>query len=169
MDKPLIFTEMESPIGTLTLVATENGLCQLLFGDFNGTGGKIRMWMAKRNMHREIIRDDAYFDETKKQLQEYFQGKRQMFDLPVDMQGTSFQKSVWEVLQRIPYGETQSYKQVAVAIHSPKAVRAIGAANNKNPIPIIVPCHRVIGSNGAIVGYGGGIEKKKQLLELEGA
>ncbi|QQK78244.1 methylated-DNA--[protein]-cysteine S-methyltransferase [Salicibibacter cibarius] len=160
---------MESPIGTLTLVATDKGLSQLLFGDFNETGAKIRTWMAKRNMRREIIRDDAYFTEATKQLQEYFHGERQAFNLPVDMQGTSFQKSVWEVLQRIPYGETQSYKQVAVAIHSPKAVRAIGSANNKNPLPIIVPCHRVIGSNGAIVGYGGGIEKKKKLLELEGA
>lgn len=169
MEEPVKFTEMETPIGVLTLVATEKGLCQLLFGDFNETGAKIRMRMAKRNMRREIIRDDAYFRETTKQLQEYFHGRREMFDLPVDMQGTTFQKSVWEVLQRIPYGETQSYKQVAIAIHSPKAVRAIGSANNKNPLPIIIPCHRVIGSNGAIVGYGGGIEKKKKLLELEGA
>ncbi|AXF57658.1 methylated-DNA--[protein]-cysteine S-methyltransferase [Salicibibacter kimchii] len=169
MEESVRFTEMETPIGTLTLVATEKGLCQLLYGDSNETCVKIRTWMAKKNMRREIIRDDSCFRETTKQLHEYFQGKRHVFDLPVDMYGTSFQKSVWEALQRIPYGETQSYKQVAVAIHSPKAVRAIGSANNKNPLPIIVPCHRVIGSNGAIVGYGGGIEKKKKLLELEGA
>src|SRR5699024_7590589 len=149
MEKYVRITEVESPIGTLTLTATEKGLCQLLFGDFNETGAQIRAWMAKGKLRRDIIRDDTYFSESKKQLQEYFQGQRQTFNLSMDMQGTAFQKSVWDVLQRIPYGETQSYKQVAIAIHAPKAVRAIGAANNKNPLPIIVPCHRVIGSNGS--------------------
>ncbi|SDI83368.1 methylated-DNA--[protein]-cysteine S-methyltransferase [Natribacillus halophilus] len=163
------FTEMESPVGIITLVATENGLCQLLFGDYRETNVKIRAWMAKRNIRGELQHDDDYFFDVREQLQEYFQGERQAFNLPIDIHGTSFQKHVWEALRHIPYGETQSYKQVATTLRAPKAVRAVGNANNQNPLPIIIPCHRVIGSNGAFVGYGGGIEKKKKLLALEGA
>lgn len=101
------------------------------------------------------------------QLREYFEGKRKEFDLPLALAGTEFQRSVWKALQTIPWGETRSYKDIAVQIGNPKATRAVGMANNRNPIPIIVPCHRVIGSDGSLIGYGGGLPMKRYLLELE--
>ncbi|MCL2662279.1 MAG: methylated-DNA--[protein]-cysteine S-methyltransferase [Oscillospiraceae bacterium] len=102
------------------------------------------------------------------QLDEYFAGKRKKFDIPINPHGTAFQLSVWKALQAIPYGKTRSYKQIAQAIGNPKACRAVGLANNKNPIWIIIPCHRVIGADGSLTGYGGGINMKKKLLEIEG-
>ncbi|HTS64290.1 MAG TPA: methylated-DNA--[protein]-cysteine S-methyltransferase [Candidatus Acidoferrales bacterium] len=118
-----------------------------------------------------LERDDAnpLLREAARQLRAYFGGKLREFDIPLNMQGTPFQKKVWEQLVQIPYGETRSYSQVAVAVGAPKAVRAVGAANGSNPVPIIVPCHRVIGSGGDLTGYGGGLPLKKRLLELEGA
>jgi methylated-DNA-[protein]-cysteine S-methyltransferase len=107
--------------------------------------------------------------EAARQLRAYFAGQLRRFDLPLDMQGTPFQLAVWRELERIPYGETRSYSQIAAAIGAPRAVRAVGAANGANPIPIVVPCHRVIGASGKLVGYGGGLPLKKRLLELEGA
>lgn len=107
--------------------------------------------------------------ETERQLRAYFAGELRDFRLPLDFQGTDFQKRVWRMLVTIPYGETRSYSQIALAIGSPQAVRAVGAANGANPIPIVVPCHRVIGAGGKLVGYGGGLPLKKRLLELEGA
>jgi len=106
-------------------------------------------------------------DITAMQLDEYFAGKRKSFDVPLRPQGTDFQRSVWKALEKIPYGKTRSYKQIAQAIGNPKACRAVGLANNKNPIWIIIPCHRVIGSDGALTGYGGGLNMKKKLLDLE--
>lgn len=104
---------------------------------------------------------------AKKQLDEYFAGERKVFDLPITFNGTDFQKKVWRALCEIPYGETRSYKEIAITIGNEKACRAVGMANNKNPITIIVPCHRVIGSNSKLVGYAGGLDMKKGLLELE--
>lgn len=101
------------------------------------------------------------------QLEEYFAGKRNSFDVPLDLKGTPFQKKVWEALKRIPYGETRSYQDVGTMTGNPRAVRAIGGANNKNPIAIIIPCHRVIGKDGSLTGYGGGLWRKKWLLEHE--
>ncbi|MBS1857834.1 MAG: methylated-DNA--[protein]-cysteine S-methyltransferase [Acidobacteria bacterium] len=112
---------------------------------------------------------DPLIAETARQLRAYFTGALRRFDLPLDMQGTPFQQRVWRQLQSIPYGETRSYRQVAAAIGAPAAVRAVGAANGANPVPIVVPCHRVIGAGGKLVGYGGGLELKQRLLELEGA
>ena len=112
---------------------------------------------------------DPLLAELARQLRAYFAGALKRFDLPLDPQGTSFQKRVWTQLQAIPFGETRSYRQVADAIGAGNAVRAVGAANGANPIPIVIPCHRVIGSGGKLVGYGGGLELKKRLLELEGA
>ena len=103
------------------------------------------------------------------QLTEYLQGERKAFDLPILLRGTPFQQQVWKALCEIPYGETRSYKQIAEAIGNPKSVRAVGMANNRNPLLIVVPCHRVIGANGKLVGYGAGIEKKEFLLRLEGS
>ena len=106
-------------------------------------------------------------DLAAKQLGEYFTGARKSFDLPLAPRGTDFQKAVWKALQDIPYGETRSYKQIAETIKSPKACRAVGMANNKNPIWIIIPCHRVIGADGSLTGYGGGLDMKEKLLKLE--
>ena len=107
--------------------------------------------------------------EAARQLRAYFAGALREFSLPLDLQGTEFQKRVWGQLAAIPYGETRSYLQIAQALGSPRAVRAVGAANGANPVPIVVPCHRVIGARGKLVGYGGGLAMKKRLLELEGA
>ena len=114
-----------------------------------------------------IEHETALIKEANRQLSEYLKGERQMFYLPLNPRGTDFQKRVWRALCDIPYGETQSYKQIAEAIGNPKAVRAVGMANNRNPITIVVPCHRVIGADGKLVGYGGGLEMKEFLLRLE--
>lgn len=106
-------------------------------------------------------------ERTASELGEYFKGKRKHFDIPLSLHGTPFQKVVWDALCHIPYGETRSYKEIATAIGRPKASRAVGMANNKNPIPLLVPCHRVIGANGLLVGYAGGLDLKKKLLQLE--
>jgi methylated-DNA-[protein]-cysteine S-methyltransferase len=106
--------------------------------------------------------------EAARQLEAYFVGDLRRFDLPLDMMGTAFQKRVWDELLQIPYGETRSYLQVAIAVGAAQAVRAVGAANGANPVPIVVPCHRVIGSSGKLTGYGGGLPLKKRLLQLEG-
>lgn len=106
-------------------------------------------------------------DEAAKQLNEYFKGQRKIFDLPLNPQGTGFQKQVWQALCKVPYGETRSYKDIAEMINNPKACRAVGMANNKNPIAIVVPCHRIVGANGKLIGYANGLEIKKYLLNLE--
>ncbi len=114
------------------------------------------------------INETLLIKEAARQLQEYFEGHRKDFALPLDPKGTQFQKDVWKALGMIPYGQTCSYKQIAEKVGSPKAYRAVGMANNKNPISIIIPCHRVIGANGKMVGYGGGLHIKEYLLALEG-
>jgi methylated-DNA-[protein]-cysteine S-methyltransferase len=111
--------------------------------------------------------DHSVLLQTETQLNEYFEGKRQNFDLPLDFIGTDFQKQVWKALLNIPFGETRTYLEIAAQIGNAKAVRAVGAANGKNPISIIAPCHRVIGANGKLVGFAGGLENKKILLEIE--
>ena len=141
----------------LRMVASDSGLRAI---DFHLT---YPVANATRNDRQPLLR------ETVQQLRAYFAGRLRAFDVPLDIQGTSFQKRVWSELVKIPYGETRSYMQVAVASGASHAVRAVGAANGANPIPIIVPCHRVIGSDGKLTGYGGGLPLKKRLLELEGA
>jgi methylated-DNA-[protein]-cysteine S-methyltransferase len=118
-------------------------------------------------MQPEYEPDDPVIVETIGQLQEYFSGRRKQFTVPLRLEGTPFQKTVWEALQAIPYGKTVSYAEIAARIGNPKAFRAVGMANNRNPIAIIVPCHRVIGKNGALVGYASGIAFKQGLLDLE--
>lgn len=114
------------------------------------------------------IKETDIIKEAASQLDEYFKGKRRTFDLPVLTKGTIFQESVWKALRTIPYGETRSYKDIAVQIGKAKACRAVGMANNRNPVPIIIPCHRVIGVKGRLVGYGGGLDIKERLLNIEG-
>lgn len=117
----------------------------------------------------EIYQETPVIKEAFRQLSEYFSGNRKTFNLPLLLKGTDFQKQVWQALLKIPFGETRSYKQIAEAIGNPKAVRAVGMANNKNPLLIVIPCHRVIGANGKLVGYAVGLDKKEYLLRLEGS
>ncbi len=140
-----------SPVGTIEIVSDGENLLEMKFLDEKKQGGS-------RN---KIIL------ETKKQLQEYFAGKRKKFDLPLKLEGTEFQKSVWKALQSIPYGVVVTYSDVAKMIGNPKAVRAVGQANNKNKLPVVVPCHRVVGKNGKLVGYAAGLWRKEFLIELE--
>lgn len=125
------------------------------------------------NNSADILKDGKYkevpapFKDICNQLDEYFRGERTVFDIPIMLNGTKFQKKVWEALQGIPYAQTVCYQEIANIVGSPKGYRAVGLANNKNPISIIIPCHRVIGKNGSLVGFGGGLEKKQFLLDLE--
>jgi methylated-DNA-[protein]-cysteine S-methyltransferase len=154
MNDVTIYTTMDSPIGELTL--TGNGVAL--------TG----LYMERREDPRpDWLRDDAPFAEAQRQLEAYFAGELTTFDLPLAPRGTPFQEKVWQALRTIPYGKTASYRDVAVQVGNPTAVRAVGAANGRNPISIIVPCHRVIGADGSLTGYGGGMERKRWLLDLE--
>ena len=117
---------------------------------------------------KKSVNNNAISDSCKTQLEEYFFSDRKIFDLPLEPQGTDFQRSIWQQLSKIPYGVSASYRDIAIAVNNPKAVRAVGAANGRNPISIVVPCHRVIGSNGSLTGYAGGLERKQWLLKHEG-
>jgi len=155
----LVYMYMDSPVGALKLVAHDQALVAVMWD--NEDHKRVRL--------AELVEDRQHpmLHKVKQQLQEYFAGQRQQFDLPLDFQGTAFQQQVWQALLNIPYGETRSYKEIAVQLGNAKAVRAVGAANGKNPISIIAPCHRVIGSSGALVGFAGGLDKKQILLSLE--
>jgi methylated-DNA-[protein]-cysteine S-methyltransferase len=148
---------MDSPLGQLTLVGNGKALTAI------GITDKIR---ANKTQYADGGRDPVLV-KTKKQLEQYFAGKLNRFDLPLDVHGTPFQKKVWKALSKIPFGKTASYKDVAVMIGNPKACRAVGTANGKNPLCIIVPCHRVISNDGSLGGYTGGLSKKRYLLSLE--
>ena len=150
---------MTSPVGELTLVASANGLAAILWE--NDRPGRVRLNIVAQDDNHPVL------CQTERQLREYFAGARSRFDLKLDFAGTDFQKKVWAALLTIPFGETRSYAQIAAQIGNPKAVRAVGAANGKNPISIVAPCHRVIGSNGALTGFAGGLDAKRVLLELE--
>lgn len=151
------YTKFESPVGPLLLAGDAKALRLVSFGGGKRSTPPQTDWKQNRSAFAEVIR----------QLQAYFRGELKEFDLPLAMEGTAFQLRVWNELRAIPYGETISYAQLAGRVGSPKAVRAVGAANGSNPIPIIVPCHRVIGSDGSLTGFGGGLSTKKKLLELE--
>ncbi|MDR1633043.1 MAG: methylated-DNA--[protein]-cysteine S-methyltransferase [Dysgonamonadaceae bacterium] len=160
--------KMDSPIGLLNVAATAEGICWLDFAD-KPTAGK-RLESFAKMLNASISQDNnIYINELEFQLKEYFEGKRKQFTVKLFIEGTPFQKKVWAALQAIPYGSTHSYKEQSAAIGMSKAVRAVANANGANPISIVVPCHRVIGSNGQLTGYGGGLWRKKFLLELETA
>jgi methylated-DNA-[protein]-cysteine S-methyltransferase len=151
------YTTFDSPIGELLLVGDGDALSRL---HMVGSRHPVAVNPAWR-------RDEGGFDQARTQLDEYFAGERREFSVPLDMAGGSFELSVWEELRSIPYGETASYGEIAERIGSPGAARAVGLANGRNPIAVIVPCHRVIGADGSLTGYGGGLERKRLLLELE--
>jgi methylated-DNA-[protein]-cysteine S-methyltransferase len=149
----MIYTRIESPIGPLLLAGDDAGLRQMRFAPAHPEPG----WEES----------EAPFATAVSQLEEYFAGKRRVFDLGLRMEGTPFQLRVWSLLREIPYGAVRSYGEIARLLGTPNASRAVGAANGANPIPIIVPCHRVIGANGSLTGFGGGIDVKRRLLDLE--
>jgi methylated-DNA-[protein]-cysteine S-methyltransferase len=157
-------TIVRSPIGDLGLVARDGHLAGILFH----AQPDAFPFQVERTWGRAGSETQAPFADVKRQLDEYFAGKRLVFRLPLDLdQGTAFQRRVWQALLQIPYGRTLSYKEVAHAIGQPSAVRAVGSANGSNPLPIVVPCHRVVASDGTMGGYGGGLEVKQHLLKLE--
>ncbi|EGA71664.1 methylated-DNA--protein-cysteine methyltransferase [Vibrio sinaloensis DSM 21326] len=151
------YVTFSTSLGKMTLQANDQGL--------------LGAWFETQTTQPEELgqysESDPILNNAIKQLQEYFSGSRSEFELPLAAQGTEFQQKVWHALTTIPYGETWSYQDLANAIDNPKAVRAVGLANGKNPISVIVPCHRVIGKNGKLTGYAGGVERKAKLLELE--
>jgi methylated-DNA-[protein]-cysteine S-methyltransferase len=153
----MIRYDYQSPIGILTLVASEEGLAGLHFENARHGGPPEDAFHGT----------NKFIDEARRQLDAYFAGTRRDFELTLRPQGTPFQQKVWAALRRIPYGVTKSYGQIAAEVGAPQASRAVGAANGKNPIAVIVPCHRVIGANGSLTGFGGGMERKRFLLALE--
>lgn len=164
----LYMRSVSSPIGDCTVLATEQGVCWVSTPGADRTNGLVRV---KRQLHLEHISDSndipASLQRAIDELSRYFAGERITFSCPLDMHGTPFQIVVWRALLDIPYGETRSYGELASVLGRPTASRAVGAANGANPIAIIVPCHRVIGSNGLLTGYGGGLAAKEWLLKLE--
>lgn len=146
------YLKYNSPLGELYLIEEENFLVEINF--YNAPKDTIE-------------KETSFLIKCRNELAEYFNKERKEFTIPIKLKGTDFQKKVWNSLLKIPFGETRSYKDIAIDIGNPKASRAVGMANNRNPLPIIVPCHRVIGSNKKLIGYGGGLDKKIFLLELE--
>ncbi|WP_420472771.1 methylated-DNA--[protein]-cysteine S-methyltransferase [Noviherbaspirillum sp. ST9] len=153
------YTEHCSPLGTLLLAATADGLCGLYFEEhkyFNGPQGWTR---NPSNVHLQA---------AMRELDEYFAGTRTIFDVALDMRGTTFQRAIWNALSALPFGETTTYRSIAHGVANPKAVRAVGTAIGRNPVSIIVPCHRVLGTSGNLSGYAGGLARKRYLLAHEG-
>jgi len=162
---PTTFTRFPSPVGELILTASETALKGVFFPVRRNRSAPEAGW----------VEDDgrgpagAFLAAVRRQLTEYFEGTRTTFDLPLDGTGSTFERRVWDLLRTIPYGATTSYGALARRLGDPRATRAVGAANGKNPIPIIVPCHRVLGARGELTGFGGGLDRKRWLLEHEGA
>ena len=158
----LYYSRMSSPIGPLVIGVSDKGLAIIEWdrGDFpKGRLARTADWQESEE--RTAV--------ARRELREYFAGKRRIFDVTLDLHGTEFQKKCWRALLKIPYGETRTYAQIAKAVGNPRGFRAVGMANHDNPVPIIVPCHRVLASDGTLGGYGGGLDMKRKLLELEGA
>jgi methylated-DNA-[protein]-cysteine S-methyltransferase len=155
----LSYKYMPSPIGDLKLVASETGLVAILWA--NDRPRRVPLTGLVEDDHQKIL------VETERQLNEYFAGKRNEFSIPLDMRGTPFQQDVWRALRAIPFGNTLTYGEIAKQLGRPTASRAVGAANGRNPVAIVVPCHRVIGSTGKLTGFAGGLDAKAHLLNLE--
>ncbi len=162
MSGPCWHDELDSPVGTLRLVADDDGLRYIAFEYERHPIPFSPSWTR-------APASSALFTDVKAQLREYFAGARQRFELPLSPRGTEFQLRVWRALEDIPYGATVTYRDIAERLGKPTATRAVGAANGRNPLPIVIPCHRVIGADGSLTGFGGGIAVKRKLLTLEGA
>jgi methylated-DNA-[protein]-cysteine S-methyltransferase len=158
------FDVADTPVGPLLLAVTEAGLCRI---SFDPEPERETDELA-RTFGVRVLRSPREVDRIRRELDEYFHGRRRRFDLPLDLRGrTGFSREILDRLARVPYGEVTTYKSLAVEAGNPHAARAVGTIMNRNPIPIVLPCHRVVGSNGSLVGYGGGIDRKRQLLDLE--
>lgn len=164
----IVYQVFETPLGSIVACATQEGICLLEFAE-----GRIEELTSKplsKRLKATVIEGSSrYFKPLQKELKEYFEGKRKEFSVPIVLIGTDFQKKVWQELLRIPYGTTRSYKQQAAALNNLEGIRAVAGANGKNKISIIIPCHRVIGEDGSLTGYGGGLWRKKKLLDIENA
>jgi methylated-DNA-[protein]-cysteine S-methyltransferase len=156
---------VDSPVGELLVAATDRGILRISFDP----SPEHQLELLARLAGPRVLRAPAHLDPLRRELGEYFEGRRRAFDLSVDLRGTTpFTERVLGELARVPFGETATYAQLAVRAGNPKAARAVGMVMNRNPIPIVLPCHRIIGANGSLVGYGGGLERKEILLRLEG-
>jgi methylated-DNA-[protein]-cysteine S-methyltransferase len=160
------FDVMESPVGALLLAVTPRGVCRISYdADPEAQAERLARAYGSR-----VLRAPRAVDDVKRELDEYFEGRREAFDLSIDLAGAAeFTRDVLHELARVPFGEVTTYGQLAQLVGRPRAARAVGTVMNRNPIPIVLPCHRVVGSTGKLVGYGGGLERKEQLLRLEGA
>ncbi|MEM7139731.1 MAG: methylated-DNA--[protein]-cysteine S-methyltransferase [Actinomycetota bacterium] len=151
---------LDSPIGVLTLIGSDAGLTHVLFEGQEPADVGLADDLPE-------VDDDPTLEQAASQLAEYFAGARQGFDVPLDLRGTDFQVEAWRALAEVPYGETRSYAEQAEAIGRPGAFRAVGSANGRNPIPVILPCHRIVGADGSLTGFAGGLDTKRRLLDLE--
>jgi methylated-DNA-[protein]-cysteine S-methyltransferase len=157
------FDLADTPIGTLLVASTDRGLCQISFDPDRGLDE------LSRHLGRRVLRVPRKLDATRRELDEYFAGRRTEFELPLDVRVAEFNRVVLHELALVPYGHVTTYGALAAKVGRPRAARAVGVVMNRNPIPIVLPCHRVIGANGSLTGYGGGLDRKRALLELEGA
>lgn len=158
------YCTFETPIGTMRAASTEHGVCRI---DLPGEHDDFFPWLRRTFGEENLVESREANQAVIRELLEYFAGKRTEFTVPLDIRGTAFQKSVWTELRKTPHGQTSTYKRIAEAVGNPRACRAVGGANHCNPIPIIIPCHRVIGEGGGLVGFGGGLDLKLRLLEME--
>jgi O-6-methylguanine DNA methyltransferase len=167
METTIAIGQIKTPLGPLGAVLTPAGLARLAFA--REGPGACAAWAGRWEPRARIQHDDPRLDALAAELEEYFDGRLRAFTTPLDLRGTPFQLAVWRALAGIGYGETRAYSELAATLGRPQAVRAVGAANGANPIPILVPCHRLVGKGGSLVKYGGGLELKRWLLALEGA
>lgn len=167
MNTKLVYARMDSLVGPVWVAATRTGICAVELG--TGQPDAFFAWLARHISPEPPHKDPAALALALTQLHEYFSRTRREFDLPLDVRGTPFQRAVWAKVASIPYGTTTTYGEIAQRIGRPRAARAVGAANGANPLPILIPCHRVIGAGGSLTGYSGGLEAKAALLRLEGA
>lgn len=167
MVEEVAYARLESQIGTVWVASTQVGLCKISLG--GEKSGAFLSWLTKNVAPAEPREEPETMAFAVSQLREYFSGSRRVFDLPLDVRGTAFQRAVWSQVVRIPYGATATYGDIAQLVGKPRASQAVGGAVGANPLPIVIPCHRVIGAGGALTGFGGGLQAKETLLRLEGA
>lgn len=160
------YGELPSRVGVLRVAATEKGVCKIALGA--ETAGNVMAWLG-RYIHPEALveEESATVAQAIRQIAEYLDRQRRAFELPLDLRGTDFQRTVWAAVADVPYGQTRSYADIAAAIGKPSATRAVGAANGANPLPLVIPCHRLVGKDGSLTGYGGGLDVKRFLLDME--
>lgn len=164
----LYYSELETPIQTLSLLSNNTHIIRIDYGQYKDLKSHWESWVSRYYGVGSFIKEDNHLMKAKEELSAYFSGNLNSFTFNYSLSGTSFQKQVWDaLLKEISYGDTKTYKDIAKLIHNPKAIRAVGGAVNKNPLAIVVPCHRVVGTNGKLVGYNGGLDKKEYLLNHE--